>query len=252
MGAMFTFIGSLPLVWKVIIPILILIALVLIAILGGMSIQWGSKTLLRLGKGRRRSCMDCSRYVRITQTKTNQQISKIENKKLKDKMNYVEHKLLGLHNVIYRAFSKAVTDKGCSPTGVEGLRLDIKESQECNLFEARLTDVLRLMKDEIRRSFKENGFHELSTTEFNAYVKDQIEVLFTIFDQYMSANFPRQMILSLVDLKDVMSTLRSEIEDTIEEIYMRANELENDAERKILDIETDYETAIDNYINFKH
>lgn len=246
-----TWLLSLPLLWKIVIPLLVLVSTVIIALWGGLTIQWGKKTI-RLGTNRKgRSCMDCSRYVRITQTKVDRKICTIENKKLKDKMNYSEQRLLGLQSLIVQMYSQLVHSKGVSPGDLSGLPLDVKESQECNLFEARLGQLIHLIKDELRRSFKENGFHELSEIELSVYIQDQIKTILAMTDNYLGANYPRQMIISLDEVKDVLHSLRHDVRDAIEDTYRRAKEVEIESEHKITMLETEYETDITTFINAK-
>jgi len=242
---------SLPLAWKIATPLIVLVATVIVSLWGGLSFQWGKKTI-RLGyKGKGNNCMDCSRYVRITQTKVNREIATLENKKLKDKMNYVEHKLLGLKSIIFQSFSKAMHAKGAYSDGLTGLSLDMKESQECNLFEARLGEIMQIMKDEIRRSFKENGFHEISEVEFSVYINGQTKTLSHMINSYLAANYPRQMILTLDEVQDLFEILHRDMEDIIEYVYRNAKEVELDTEQKISVLENQYELTIDNFATEK-
>lgn len=59
------------------------------------------------------------------------------------------------------------------------------------------------MKDEIRRSIKENGFYELNGNDFSQYVKNQTKVLISIFRKHIINLYPpdeNRIIISMANV----------------------------------------------------
>lgn len=243
---MFSIIATWPLWAQIISGLSILITSIIISIYGQAAIGWG-KTKIGLGGSRskikykqKRDCMDCVTILRGKAAKINRKIHSIENKILKDKMNQAEQKIATFQRIVFTKYSKAVRDKGIGS--------EDRQSKECNLYHARMAMALAIVKDELRRSFKENGFHELSETELNVYIRGQVEMIINIYQEYMVANYPRQMLVTMEEAQEVIHDLTAEIKDLFEELYRKAKEIEVDYNQDILELEQTYEHEVDEFV----
>lgn len=242
---MFSIIATWPLWAQILSGFAILATCIIISIYGQAAIGWG-KTKIGLGGAKskikykqKRDCMDCLTILRGKAAKINRKIHSIENKILKDKMNHAEQKIVTIQRMIFTKYSKAVRDKDIGS--------EDRESKECNLYHARMVIALGIIKDELRRSFKENGFHELSETELNVYIKDQTKMILGIYNEYMLANYPRQMVVSAEEAQEVIDDLAAEIREILDDLYRKAREIELDYNKDILQLEQVYEQDVDEF-----
>jgi len=105
-----------------------------------------------------------------------------------------------------------------------GERFSPKRKQvEYKMFWGLLRDTLHIMiKDELRRSFKENGFYELSGAEFSTYVKDKSKTIISLLKQQIINLYPSAESKTFVSMDDVISYITSkehEIEDIVFEMF---------------------------------
>lgn len=82
-----------------------------------------------------------------------------------------------------------------------------------------------LLKNELRRSFKENGFDNLSGHEFASFVKDKSKTLHAMLRQHLMDLYPpdeRKLFVSMEEIMDYLDKKESEYEDIIFEIFIEA------------------------------
>ncbi|MFW6282043.1 MAG: hypothetical protein ACOC1O_04545 [bacterium] len=110
------------------------------------------------------------------------------------------------------------------------------------------------MKEEILRSFKENGFCELSGNNFAQYAKNQNKIVTSILKNHIINLYPISKSGLKVNMDDVLNYIsikEAYIEDIIFEIYIEAKRIKNYNDELITSIDAKFEKEIDNYIKRK-
>jgi hypothetical protein len=213
--------ATLPLTWQITLPILVIVAIVIIALYGKVWFTMGKKTF-GIGKGgnRKRDCMECSKFHRAEAAKVNRKIVRIESSIMKSKMNYVEQKLLDIKRTIYTQFSKDL--KSAQTKGIESALRD---------FSTRIDLILEKgVQNEIRRSIKENGFHERSGKDLNEYIKEQHNVILDIIEEGLLLYYDNELIVSISE------AISQDVAESVESIYRKSTEIEIKA---LADIDVD-------------
>jgi hypothetical protein len=106
------------------------------------------------------------------------------------------------------------------------------------------------MKDEIRRSIKENGFYELNSNDYTQYVKNQTKVLISIFRKHIINLYPpdeNRIIISMADVLQYIDEKEGIFEDVFLEIYNEAKKIKNQDDEYINDIDDKFEKEIIEY-----
>lgn len=231
---MLEIISSIPIGWVITLIILGMLLVTFISIKGNVVIKWGKK---RLGIGKQnlskgRTCMDCSKLHRSKAAKVHFKIIRIESNILKSKMNHVEQELLTLKRNLYTTFSKII--KLLYTTKLENKMKD---------FNTRICLILEdVVKDEIRRSIKENGFHEKTGDEFYKYVEGQKKMIQDIIEDNLLVYYDNDIILKISD--QINKTLNI----IMKSIYEEVKNIEVKAIKDIEVCEQKYETDLDNFI----
>lgn len=111
------------------------------------------------------------------------------------------------------------------------------------------------LKDEIRRSFKENGFEKISGLEFSQYVKNQSKVLMSILKNHIINLYPPNKTgikISMEEILDFVDKKESNIEDIIFEIYIEAKKIKKQDIELMMKIENRFGKEIDSFIEKKN
>jgi hypothetical protein len=181
-------------------------SLTLIAVIAVVIIALKGKLLIKIGKNtigigstneplcensnsqsspllKKRTCADCAQIM-INEYENNSFSRKErEDKILTYRMNYSEEKLIEFESDILNIFEGHL-EEAKNDFKVETIEVDSK------LFYGLFKDAMSQMKKEIRRSFKENGFCELSDLDFNNYVKDKSKVLLSVLLRHLNNIYP--------------------------------------------------------------
>jgi hypothetical protein len=100
------------------------------------------------------------------------------------------------------------------------------ETLQYRMFWGMLNNALNIIvKNEIRKSFKENGFDHLSGNDFSNYVKDKSKTLQAMLKQYIMDLYPPESSRLKVSLDDVLDYLNQRnlvFESLIFEIFAEA------------------------------
>lgn len=247
--------------WRILIPVLFLVAILLIAFFTKSGVKLGKFKLGGSGKIRR-SCGDCVLLLMGKREKLEQQYSRLEDEKnrlinsiLKDQMNFAEQKLIEIQALLLNAYSEELIKKR-SKTEYDY----VEESNQSKLYYGLLRDTLWSVKDEVRRSFKENHFATLDEFEFTRYVRDKVTAIMSQSIQHMTNLYPQsKMIITLNDRVMLVEKFRSKFEDFSVEVYMQAREIKKQVDKKIEEIERRKDAAenvfkeeIDNFIYQKN
>lgn len=167
--------------------IIVLVILFLVSVFGNVGIDWKNKKFVFGSQKtiRDRSCIDCISILMAQRTNFETKYNFKRNSCLRQQMIFVEHKLVDIEQI----------------TGYE---------------------LHSRFKDEIRRSFKDNGFEEMNKTDYNNYIQERIETLTT-----------------QVNCKD------EKIKTIIKEMYDNAKSVKSRVHQELIKLETEF----DKYIN---
>jgi len=231
-------------IFVIILLILIIIGVVITSVHG--KLIWETK-LGRLGIGgmkkrNRRACFDCYHIIISKKEKFQSFVEILENRILKDQMNFLEQKLIQITNMLSMSYRVDITKFRSDEPNVQ------EEHKQYILYREALKNALMIAKDEIRRSFKENGFLELSGNEFTSYVKGKTQILISMVREYIVNHYPYSGMI--VDLDARFANFdKNTLEDMVFEIFNNAKDVKSIALHKIEKLTADYETEMDNFLS---
>lgn len=130
------------------------------------------------------------------------------------------------------------------------------EDQNKRLFSSLLyceamKNSLLSVKDELRRSFKQNGFYRLSKVEFSHYVKEKKSSIITIIKLYLSSHYidDSEIIITLKSRFDKLDDTHGDfIESWLFEIFEKAIDIDNACRAKLLKLSEEFEKEISRFI----
>lgn len=231
---MWDIITALPLAAQITLPILAVILLIGVAYLGRVSIQWGGPSI-KFGRRSKRSCKDCMVLTFSKREEFEVKHHRLENSILKNQMNFAEHKLDSVLFSLSQDYRDHLKEKR-TPTSEPDLE---KEHHDYLLYEEILKQALAIAKDELRRSFKENGFHELGGVEFQSYVKNKAADLINMTRSYLIHRYPTTGMLISIDERVERLNI-GKMEDICFDVYVNAKEVRNRIEAEINTLEQDF------------
>jgi len=255
---MWIWLGTLPIVWQVAVfgltALLVLITVIIVSIYGKAAIQWG-KTQIGLGgtesnsDKKKRTCGDCILLTMGKRENLQSDLDMIQKNILKQQMNVAEQKLLECHVEILQTYRSTITSK-------RDLKKEpdfIREDKEYKIYEGALSQSLYQVKDEIRRSFKENGFEELEQIQFLDYVKGRVQLLVGISTSYVDGKYPNEnMIVARVEwLHYIQDIYIHKIEAMCSELFQRAREIKIQSDKEVNSLKTKFKEDIDEFIGKK-
>jgi hypothetical protein len=119
-----------------------------------------------------------------------------------------------------------------------------RENKEFIIYSQCLKNALYLVKQELARSFDENGFHDLDDIKFQLYVKNMAKNIINIEEDYMLQAYPSSgMIVPIKYRFDNFPT--TYLSDVAFEIYIKAKEIRLDAEEKLKILDQQFKKDID-------
>ena len=111
------------------------------------------------------------------------------------------------------------------------------------------------MKDEIRRSFRENGFCESDEKDFLQYVKNQSKILISALRNHVINLYPsdnREMLVSMEEILEQIDKDESKYESFFLEIYMEAKKFKKQYENEMNEIDKKFEKEITEFAKNKN
>jgi len=199
------------------------------------------KSLLKI-KGKR-SCIDClsiifgeEKIYYAKQNKISKDQEKVEDKILKNQMDYAEQKLAEIESSFIDFYNSLIHKKRTTDTNIIPLLIQNK------LFYSLIRDSIYLrIRDDIRKRFKSNGYYEISGFEFTNYVKNFSQSIYSLFKQTMIQLYPPNghMFISIDDVLKFMEDYAPEFEDIIFESVIYAKKIKNEAIEKIKQLENE-------------
>ena len=242
---MFTMIAAWPIWAQLVLALAVVVGAIVISRLGNMFIHWG---WFKIGFGRRpkaRSCKDCATILMGKAVKYFSHVM-IKRNVLEEQMTFASHKLDGIQLKLIQDHRTALAKARAQPT-----QPDLEtENIEYVLVKELSSNATDLVKKEIRRSFKENGFPQMTGREFSDYVKDETSTIIGLLTRYIMDSYPLYgMMVPLTDLLSLVN--RDYIEDIIFEIYSFAKQVKNTSLRAIEEDEKKLAADIDEFIKAK-
>jgi hypothetical protein len=278
---MWEYLRSLPDIFSFSIVVLGLVAIVIISLRGTAVVQWG-KNLVGLGGAKipprgpanensenessengssmqapvppptiyfrtmKRSCGDCILFVMSEREKYEIKISGARDKILKHQMNYFEQKTIEIQEVIESLFSEALNStKTQALLTVHGIASDV----EYKFFSELLKDTLHQVKNEMRRSYKDNGYSEMTASDFSNYVRDKGRLIMNIITLHIKSMYPAQgMLINLTDILTGLSYKTPEITEIIRECFEYSKEVTMETDKQIESYKKEFSDWVDKFI----
>ena len=261
---MWDFLAKLPTTFSFTIIILCLIAIVIISLRGKISARIG-KNLIDLGRGPsedkkpkdsiippppntsmitlptpKRRCGNCILIMFGEREKFEVERQKTLDSILKTQMNFVEQKLIEIQTILIDDFSSELSrhkDNDCMDAAVYH-----------KLFYGLLKDMLLLLKDEIRRSFKENNFFDLDDREFSDYMRNKTRALTSTLIQHTRNIYPSSSVIDINTVVKIIDIKSREIEDAILDMYNQAKFIKKEAKGHLEVLKQKFCKWIDDFI----
>lgn len=224
--------------------LVILLALVGIAVLGKVTIRTGNGVrFISLGGARKRSCSDCVLLLLGKRERLEHRIELIESRVLKDQMNFAEQKLIEIQSIFLQMYRETLrTNSGDDPD------LDVINVQY-RMYQGILGNALMATKDEVRRSFKENGFENIGGAEFSTYVKDRVATLISIGRDYVLNLYPYQgTLVSSDEIDTFIDKVKPQLEDVCFEVYIKGKEIKLANRERIKELEKEFADEIEEFV----
>lgn len=134
----------------------------------------------------------------------------------------------------------------------EKISISSTETLQYRMFWGILTNATQLLiKDELRRSFKENGFDELNGAEFSNYVKDKHKIVMSMLKQHIINLYPpnnSNLIVSMDEIIKYIDGKNSYYEDLMFNIFTEAKQLKKNGVEIENKIEDDFLKDVEHYV----
>ena len=168
-------------------------------------------------------------------------VENVDRNILKTQMNFAEIQLQEILFKLTATFRQDIVT--LNPNCNESDRI-----QEINLYREVLRNSLFEAKDELRRSFKENGFIDMSEIEFSSYIKMKFAGLLTIGKEYMSQHYI-ETNKTIVLLSHRFSTFdRMPFEEMAFLCYRNAKQVMVDAKKKREELKIKFHKTVDRFL----
>lgn len=238
------FIG-LPLAAQIIFGLLSFAAIIAVAYIGRLTIVMGGPKI-SFGRVGRRNCGDCILLLMSKRERYELARDRTENHVLKEQMNLAEQKLLSVQSILLSSYrEKLRVNRENNPNYNE-------ENKQYRLYQGILGNALMSVKDEIRRSFKENGFVHLSGSEFSNYVKEKTKSLTSIGRDHVIDLYPyADMIVTIDDRLDNLDQIAPKLEDICFELFQGAKQIHKESMDALVRLNNEFSAEIDELVERK-
>jgi hypothetical protein len=198
-------------------------------------------TVLR--KSQKRSCGDCILIVIGEREKYELNMKRISNKILKQQMNHVEQKLIEMQTLFISAFMGHLNT-------LNGKVSEDQYEVQYKLYYGLMKDCLVSVKDEFRRSLKENGFFEFSDVEFSNYVKEKTQSLISAMSQHLRNFYPtRGIIVPVGTIIAIIENSSNKLQEYLFGIYGNAKQIIVESDKEVAAIQEQFSRWVDNFVN---
>lgn len=239
-----TWFVGLPLAAQISLGVVFLLLLFGLAYLGKVNIKLG-KNIITFGRMAKRTCGDCILLIMSKRERFDSQRNFVLNRILKEQMNFAEQKMIEVQNLLLTSYREMLNRKSKDSTGFE-------ENKQYRLYQGILASAFIPIKDEIRRSFKENGFESLSGSEFVLYTKTKMQILLAMGKSYINDLYPYEgMFVTIEDRRKNLEQITPRLEDICSEVFTKAKDIRIDANKKVGSLEKDFSKEIDELLQVR-
>lgn len=202
-------------------------------------------------KVQERNCIDCVFYVLALREKFEIEYVAVKDSVLKDQMNFAEQKLSEVKTTATTEFTKKLKDLELNKNGDISIEEQFfRETTRYELFCSVLREVMHIIKDEIRRSFKENGYFDFQEGEFSNYLRNKMDYLESLALNHFSSRYPSyNKILPLSEIKEIYLDNRKELESTLREVFTISRSIKTKADTEVKNKKEEFKKRIDSFIN---
>jgi hypothetical protein len=247
---MWTWLMALPAGWQVILVILLLVSVVVVSIWGKAAIKWGSNTFgfggrprVKDERKRKRSCGDCVLILIGMRDKCQIDVDHIEKSVLKDQMNYAEQRLIELQNRLLQLYQMDMAHFRNENTSAT------EENKQFKAYSGWLNTVFMMLKDEIRRTFKENHFESLNGNDFTLYCESKFNALFAMARSCMNIQYPYEGLIVPTEYKNErMDKMSNELHLMCKQTLEYARDVKRDGIKKVKNMHEEYKKDIDTFV----
>jgi hypothetical protein len=236
-----------------------IIAIVIISLRGHLKAMFGKKTIeiggstgevTNNGKnnGRetvtiiKRTCGDCILMLMSEREKYEFQINQETNKILRSQMTFAEQKLMEIHSTFMQRVINAINRYAEKTPG------SIDEGIQYKLAYGLLKDAILSIKDENRRSFKENGFYYLDNTDFLDFISNKVANTHSMLIQFIRNIFPdRAGIIHPDEIIEAIGKEHDFFSKAIKDIYTFAQSARRESDENIIEIKNEFKKWIDDF-----
>jgi hypothetical protein len=176
-------------------------------------------------------------------------ISSIQDRILKNQMNFFEQKMVEIQELIEKIFNDLMeSTKKQTVTNAPGRNLDI----EYKFFTELIKDSLNLVKNEVRKSYKENGYFDMSDSDFSIYIKDKNRLVINLITQHVKSLYPSQnMTVTPADFHSGLLFVMPQMHEIIRECFEYAKEVTIDSEKQVEFFKKEFSSWVDRHISEK-
>ena len=276
-ATMWEYLRGLPELFSFIIIILGLTAIVIISLKGTAAIRWG-KNLIGLGGGAKesgystenhptheteieqppsptatailrlpkRGCGDCILIIMSEREKYGLKMSNVHDKILRNQMNFFEQKSVEIQELTEKIFCDLMeSTRKQTVITASGKNVEI----EYKFFTELLKDALILVKNEIRRSYKENGYFEMSDSDFSIYIKDKNRLIINLIVQHVKSMYPSQgMTVTAYDFQSGLLFMMPQLHEILRECFEYAKDVTAEADRLVVGYQAEFSSWADKFI----
>lgn len=253
---MWKFLSEMPHELSFALLIIGIIAIVIISLRGHLKAMFGKKSI-ELGPeepinsnsaGRetvtiiKRTCGDCILMLMSEREKYEFQISQESNKILRTQMTFVEQKLMEIHSTFMQRVIDAINRYTEKTPG------SIDEGIQYKMAYGLLKDAILGIKDEYRRSLKENGFYYLDNTDFLDFISNKVANTHSMLIQFIRNIFPdRAGIIHPDEIIEAIGKEHDSFSKAIKDIYTFAQSARRESDENIIEIKNEFKRWIDDF-----
>lgn len=189
-----------------------------------------------------RSCEDCLMIVRNKITEYERNVFKKETKFREERFNNTSKELLEIQSLLLKRYTNLLKAKGDIDP--------VQKNHQFKLYYGLIKEALfGIVKDELRRAFKENGFDDKKDSDFQDYVKEEIaKILVIMNDDFLQNMYPSQgMFVESEEILD-MNPVMADFSEHIFNIFIKAKELYNNTMGEINMMETAHDVELKDLI----
>ena len=195
-------------------------------------------------KQKLRTCGDCVLILFGIREKYESESAKLERSILRSQMSYFEQKIQEIILWLTQSYQDDIELLGHNKPATEKV-------MQFGYYQEALKTSLHAVKDEVRKAFKENGFVELSDTEFSIYVKSKIRTLISIAKSYLSTYYI-QNENTIVTLKYRFEKLDySRLNEIAFDVFGNARSIVKETQEKDAKLKEAFKSEINNFIKNK-